>query len=59
MANYLKIFKTYEDYDKSLNKPTIGYCVLGVEIHNANSYNYGSEDDDPTEDNIDGGFYCS
>ena len=59
MEKYFKIFITHEEYDEWQDKPIYAYCVKEVHIHNDNGYDYGSDDDDPTDEDydLDAGFF--
>ena len=59
MSQYLKLFKTHEEYDENQEKPIVSHCIKEVHVHKDNSFNYGSDDTDPDEDDydLDAGYF--
>ena len=57
MSQYLKLFKDHEEYDENKDKPVVSHCIKEVHIHKDNQFNYGSEDADPTDYDLDAGRF--
>ena len=59
MSQYLKLFRDHEEYDSYRDKPIISHCIKEVHIHNDNQFNYGSDDDDPSDEDydLDAGYF--
>jgi hypothetical protein len=57
MAQYLKLFKNHAEYDECDDKPTISHCIEETHIHKDNGYDYGSEDEDPVDYDLDAGYF--
>lgn len=59
MSQYLKLFKTHNEYDEDQDKPDVSHCIEQVHVHKDNQFNYGSTDEDPGEEDydLDAGFF--
>lgn len=59
MGQYLKLYRSHEEYENTDNRPYISHCIKEVHIHSDNGFNYGSDDDDPELDDydLDAGYF--
>lgn len=57
MSQYLKLFRNHEEYDENKDKPVVSHCIKEVHIHKDNQFNYGSDDEDPDDYDLDAGTF--